>query len=72
MSDELHPNTVRALSVIIQRTTDNLSDERRVLFLLQCAHAEYRQMDKGKRDFEQLAADAAKTIMQNYNYDTDL
>jgi len=71
MSEELHPNTTRALSVIIQNVTDGLTDKERVLFLLYCANAEYHQSDSIDTPFRELALSAENEMLDNYNYDTD-
>jgi len=71
MSEKLHPNTVRALSVIIQNVTDHLTDKERVLFLLYCANAEYHQSDSIDTDFTDLQFDAEMNMMDSYNYEVD-
>jgi len=65
----MYPNLVRALSVIIQDTTSELTDAQRVMFLLKCANAEYRNSDNIDADLMDMQMKAERDSMEHYNYE---
>ena len=62
---------MRALSVIIQDTTSELTDTERVMFLLLCANAEYHQSDEIDADLIDLHIAAQQQPAEHYNYNKD-
>jgi len=64
-----HPNVMRALGVIIQDATSDLTDKERVMLLLSFAHAEYHKSGSIDSDFIDLYYAMDKVPEENYNYD---